>query len=451
MTGELEDNCGIFAFSGSSDCSDCFSFLETGGFNLQHRGQKFCGVCLSNGEEIFWQTPKPSLVKEVFQTLSKERIKGSAGMVHVGVKEPQPFFVDRPTKLGRFAVAFSGRLINQEELEKEYNVISSLDPSIQILAKIILETEDFVSGIKRINQKVRGGWAIAIINEQGKIWAARDSYGFRPLILGKSIDGCAVSSESVSLEKINMEIIRDVRPGEIITLEPNGFATLDQIENKRRAFCSFEWAYIAHISSIIEDIPVKRAREKLGAELAKIDQQDNLIADLVAAVPMSGIGYAIGYAKLSGIPYDEVLAWNRYSDRSYPRLIQSERDAVAEEKLSVISESIKGKKIVLLDDSIVRGTQIRKLIFWLKDKGAKEVHLRIACPPLIAPCYYNVSTRTKEELIANNHLVEEIGKMIGATTLRYNTIEAFVRAIGLPKNKLCLACFNGEYPDSSSK
>jgi len=437
---KIEENCGIFGFCGNTEC---FSFLEKGAFNLQHRGQKFCGISTSDTKEIYWKPPLPGLVKENFGEKDREKFKGNRGIIHVGLKEPQPLLVEK-SKLGKFAVAFSGRISNQEELEERYNILSSLNPAIEILARIIRKNGSFVEGLEEINKEVEGGWAIAVLTQKGEIFTARDPYGFRPFVLGKSITGCAVASESVALNKIGMDIIRDVKPGEIVSLEPNGFRTVGKIESPREAYCTFEWGYVAHISTIIEGISVKRVRANMGAELAK---EDNIEADIVAGVPMSGIGYAIGYAKESGIPYDEVFGWNRYSDRSYPRLIQKEREAVAEEKLSEISETIKGNRIILLDDSIVRGTQIRKLIFRLRKQGAKEVHLRIACPPLIYPCQYNLSTRTREELIANRCSIEEIRKMIGATTLRYNSIDAFIRAIGLPRKKLCLACFTGDYPD----
>lgn len=441
---KIEDNCGLFGFSGNGDC---LKFLEVGGFNLQHRGQKFCGISTSDGKKLYWGQPQPGLVKENFTRWAKEDLRGGKGIIHVGIKEPQPFLVNNPKKQGRFAIAFSGRIVNQEKLEEEYNILSPSDPAVQILASIIVKNGDFIEGIKGILREVEGGWAILILTEKGDIIAARDRYGFRPLILGRSIEGCAVASESVSLDKIGMDIVRDVQPGEIVILEPTGFRTICQLESKRSAFCSFEWGYIAHISSILDTMPVKRARKNIGAELAKRDRIEGFKADLVAAVPMSGIGYAIGYAQESGISYDEVFGWNRYSDRSYPRLVQEEREAIAEEKLSIIKETTENKVIILIDDSIVRGTQIRKLIFKLTERGAKEVHLRIACPPLVAPCHYNVSTRTPEELVANRCSIEEIGKMVGAKTIRFNTLDGFVRAIGLPRESLCLACFTGEYPD----
>lgn len=434
------ENCGLFGICGDKEC---FLHLRTGAFNLQHRGQKFSGIATCDDEKICCRT-EPGLLKPSFPKKDKENFKGSMGIAHVSLKEPQPLIVEE-SNLGKFAIAFSGNIANQEELEIKYDILPSRDKAkaTEVLAKIIRQSKSFPEGIKKVSKEVRGGWVITILIPKEGVYVARDTYGLSPSVLGKSIDGCAVSSESVALNKIGMNIVRDVKPGEIALIERNGFQTVEQIESKRRAYCSFEWAYTARISSIIEGIPVKRARANMGAMLSR---EDDVEADIVAGVPMSGIGHALGYAQKAGIPFEEVFEYNRYSDRSYTPLDQKERDEVAGEKLALIEETIKGKRIVLADDSIVRGTQLRKLIFQLKEAGAKEVHLRIACPPLIAPCRYTISTRTSEELMARRHSVEEARKMIGATTLRHNAIDDFVAAIGLPKKDLCLACFTGEYP-----
>jgi amidophosphoribosyltransferase len=436
----MNENCGVF---GICCHKECFPYLRTGAFNLQHRGQKECGVATCQAGEIFWQS-KHGLLKPNFPMKRQEYFKGTMGISHVSLEESQPLHILN-SKLGNFAIAFSGCITNRQELQEKYDVLltAGSSPSTEILARIIIKNRSFPEGIKKIAEEVRGGWAMVILSPTQGIYAARDPYGFRPMVLGKSIDGCAVASESVALDKTEMELVRDVRPGEIIRLERDGFGVIDQLPSPRKAFCAFEWAYTARISSIIEGRAVKGVRENTGAMLAIGDDVDGNIA---AGVPMSGIGHALGYAHASGIAYDEVFEYNRYSDRSYTPLDQNQRDEIAGEKLSWIKETIKGKIIMLLDDSIVRGTQMRRLIEKLLKAGAKEVHVRIACPPLIAPCRYNISTRNMGELVAPTHPVDEIRKMLGAKTLRFNTIENFVAAIGLPREDLCLACFTGEYP-----
>lgn len=427
--------CGIYGICQNKECAPS---LMNGIFQLQHRGQRFCGMNTSDEKKLYFKEPSPGLVK---QGLSPVGFKGEMGIAHVSLEERQPLLVEK-SKLGEFAIAFSGKICNQEKLEEEYEIFSSRAPSTEILAKIIRRNSTFVEGIEEIFKIVKGGYSLVIISPKEGIYAARDPYGFRPCVIGKRDQKFAVASESVALEKIGMKVIRDLEPGEIILITKNGFQTLNRLM-EREAFCSFEWAYFARISSVLEGIPVKRARKNMGKALAL---NDNVKADLVAPVPFSGVGHALGYTRASGLPYEEVFEYNRYSDRGFLRLTQKERDETSEEKLSEIEESIKGKRIILIDDSIVRATQIRKLVFRLKDKGAKKVHVRIASPPLVAPCRYNISTRQSAELVATDHSIEEIKEMIGATTLKYNSLEDFVKAIGLPKEKLCLACFGEEYP-----
>ena len=258
-----------------------------------------------------------------------------------------------------------------------------------------------------------------------------------------------------------MEIERDVKPGEIILINGKGFKTLKQLPSPRIAHCAFEWAYVASIDSKIDDIYVKEARNNLGEKLAERDQKEGGIqADCVSPVPMSGIGHALGYHKRSGIQYQDVFLYNRYADRSYTLATQEARDKMAKRKLSVIREAVQGKRIILCDDSIVRGTQIRNKVRDLKKAGAKEVHVRVACPPLMHPCLYGISTRTYEELAARSYIKqgeidsldklrmveEKVAEQVDADSVKYNSLDDFVAAIGLPKNKLCLRCWDGVSP-----
>ena len=294
---------GVFAFYGEKEC---YRFLRTGLFHLQHRGQEYCGIATSNKKRIFWRKkPNEGLVKSNF-SLKDERkeFKGKMGIGHVSLQEPQPLLVES-SKLGNFAFAFSGRLINQKELEKEYEIFSSERPATRILANIVRKSDSFAQGISQITEKVKGGWSIVILAPKKGIYVAKDPYGFRPLVLGRIIDGVAVASESVALKEIGMDIERDVKQGEIILLEKNGFQVIEQLDSPREAFCSFEFSYTADISSELKGIPIKKARENMGRALAR---NDEIEADIVAGVPMSGIGAALGYAQESGIPYNLVFA-----------------------------------------------------------------------------------------------------------------------------------------------
>jgi len=415
--------------------------LEKGLFQLQHLGQGFGGLAI--------QTEKKGIIAKSFRGLIKANSQFFQGescslaIGHVSIREPQPFFAY--TKIGEVAVVFSGNIFNFQEIRNKLLADGQIfisDYSIEVFLKLIAQKNDPVAGLRYIAEEVKGGFSIILLAPEG-IFVMRDPFGFSPLIIGQGLYGCAVASESTAFKKNDMEIIRDVRPGEIIFLEKQGFSTVDQIPVERLAFDTFFWVYTSRIDAIAEGISSKKVRNNLGAALAR---HDNIEADIVAPVPMSGIGCAQGYHRASGIFYEDVFYYNRYSDRSYLPLEQTKRDSIAEEKLSLINEAIAGRRIVLIDDSIVRGTQLRKLVMRLKAAGAKEIHVRISAPPLIAPCKYNVSTRSYEELIALKHSVEEIRRMLGADTLRYNTIEDLVAAVGLPANHLCLACWTNEYP-----
>lgn len=433
---KIEENCGVFGIFSNKDCVDQIFY---GIFKLQHRGQRYCGIATYN-KELKLITHK-GFVRHSFLPEELKILSGNCGIGHVSLKERQPILLD--SKLGTFAIAFSGNILNADELFNELknkgHSFSNLT-QIELIAKLVAQGRDFVDGIEKLSKKVKGSYTILILTGNG-IYATRDKYGFKPLILGKGNDQYVVSSESRPFSILGIKIVRDVKPGEIIFIGKDGFETKGQIKSTRIAYCAFEWGYIASMDSIIEGVPVVKARKNLGASLAR---NDNAGADIVAAIPFSGIGYALGYHNQSGIPYDEVFLIDRFASRSYLPLTQEERDHEARIKLSVIEESIRGKRIILCDDSIVRGTQIRNKVLELKAFGAKEVHVRVGCPPLMAPCLYDISTRSYKELAAKQYSIDEIARRIGADTLRYNTVEDFVKAIGLPKENLCLQCWTEE-------
>ncbi len=432
----LEENCGIFGIYSNKNCSEKIFY---GIFKLQHRGQKYCGI--STYYKGINLITHEGFVRHSFTKFELRKLIGNYGIGHVSLKEKQPIFLE--SKLGIFSIAFAGNIINFEQLFKEetskgHSFFSHTQ--IELIAKIIVQSNNFVDGLEKLSQKIKGSYTILILCKEG-IYAARDPYGFKPLILGKSNNDYLISSESRPFSFLDAKIIRDVKPGEIILINEKGIKTQKIVKGPRIAFCAFEWGYIASMDSIIEGVSVARARNNLGLFLAK---NDNVDADIVSAIPFSGIGYALGYHKGSKIPYDEVFLIDRFASRSYLPLTQEEREQEAELKLSVIEANVKGKNIILCDDSIVRGTQIRNKVLELKEFGAKKVHVRVGCPPLIAPCLYDISTRSYKELIAKKYKIEEIAKRIGADTLKYNTIENFVKGIGIPEEKLCLYCWTGK-------
>lgn len=452
----IRDNCGIFAIYAQEPCA--FTIYQGIDF-LQHRGQQYCGIATFDG--TVHQITHHGKVINNFTDRDLENLPGTWGIGHVSLKERQP--VKWQSLRGEIALAFSGNIINDQELKQEMMQRGKAfwrGYNVELISKIILEAPDTVSGIADLAAKIRGAYSLVVLTGEG-IYAARDVYGFRPLILGQGGGQYVVSSESRALQNLDLEIVRDVRPGEIVLVNEAGFTTRRQLPSPRRAHCAFEWAYTASIDSIIDGLPVLAARQHLGAALAQRDREEGgLEADLVAPVPMSGIGHALGYHLHSRLPYQEVFLYNRYADRSYTQATQIAREKMAKRKLSVLHYAVQGKSIVLCDDSIVRGTQILNKVNDLKKAGAKAVHVRVACPPLMYPCDFGISTRTYEELMARRYLYQGdidslaalrelegwVAAQIGADSVKYNSLENFVEALGLPRRDLCLKCWDGERP-----
>jgi amidophosphoribosyltransferase len=453
----IAENCGVFGIVRDTTCvEDIYRGLDF----LQHRGQQFCGIATYDGRKIYLITHYGQ-VGNTFTSQELEKFKGFMGIGHVSLKERQPMMWQGA--VGEIAVAFSGNIINNQELLEEIKdrgeaFYHGLD--IEIISKLILQEKNVLTGISKLAERIKGAYSLLVLAQEG-IYAARDIYGFRPLILGEGSGAYLVSSESRAIQNIGINRFRDVEPGEIVLLTQRGFETEHQLESPRRAHCAFEWAYTASMDSKIDGLWVQEARNNLGRSLAERDIQNGGIqADLVAPVPMSGIGHALGYHMRSGLPYQEVFLYNRYADRSYTQLTQEDRERMAKKKLSVLQYAIQGKRIVLCDDSIVRGTQIKEKVRDLKNAGAKEVHARIACPPLLYPCNFGIATRSYEELLARqfypqgNITTEDeltaleawVADKIGADSLKYNSLEAFIAALGMPKECLCLNCWDGRWP-----
>ncbi|UCD86988.1 MAG: amidophosphoribosyltransferase [Desulfobacterales bacterium] len=452
----LQDNCGVFGLYAETECvHDIFQGIDF----LQHRGQEYCGIAtFDEGIRIVTHYGKAA---NTFRDQELGYLKGTWGIGHVSLRERQP--VRWRSQLGEIAVAFGGNIVNADELIEEMKSRGRAfydGYNVEIISKIIMEERDVVAGIRALSKIIRGAYSLVVLTRDG-IYAARDIYAFRPLVLGQGPGKYVIASESRAIQNLEMEFIRDVRPGEILLVNDKGFQTLAQLDSPRRAHCAFEWAYTASLDSIIDGVYVQEARNQLGGSLAQRDMDEGgLEVDIVAAVPMSGIGHALGYHKRSKISYQEVFLYNRYADRSYTQSNQPAREKMAKRKLSVLQHAVKGQRVVLCDDSIVRGTQILYKVRDLKEAGAQQVHVRIACPPLMYPCDFGISTRTYEELAARRHfktgnitsmkklrdLEALIADQIGADSVKYNSLDAFVSALGIPKQQLCLKCFDGLDP-----
>ena len=452
----IQDNCGLFALYAQEPCA--FTIFQGIDF-LQHRGQQYCGI--ATYDEQIHQITHHGKVLNNFTDQDLDNLPGFYGIGHVSLKERQP--VKWQSLMGEIAVAFSGNIINDAELKAEMMSRGKAfwrGYNVELISKIILEAKDTVAGLADLAAKIQGAYSVTVLTREG-IYAARDVYGFRPLILGQKNGQYALSSESRALQNLDFEVVRDVRPGEILLVNGSGFTTLKELDLPRLAHCAFEWAYTASIDSVIDGLPVLAARQHLGAALAGRDEAEGgVAADLVAPVPMSGIGHALGYHLHSRLPYQEVFLYNRYADRSYTQATQIAREKMAQRKLSVLHYAVQGKSIILCDDSIVRGTQIYHKVKELKQAGARAVHVRVACPPLMYPCDFGISTRTYAELMARKYLYEGdidtmaglrqleswVAAQIGADSVKYNSLADFVTALGLPRRHLCLKCWDGHRP-----
>lgn len=421
-------------------------------FSLQHRGQESAGIAFySDGLRYKKQM---GLVSEVFSKEDLIPAKYAIGHVRYSttglsrLENAQPFVVK--SKIGTIAVAHNGNLVNhsdlRKELENEGSVFTSDSDSeiiAQLLSKILLKEGDFKEYLSELNSKLLGSHScVLLIND--RVVAYRDPLGFRPLCVGELEDGYLVCSESCAIDALDGKLIKDVEPGEAVIIENGELEFVKFAKSKRKAVCIFEYIYFARPDSIIDGINVYRARTEMGKILA---EESPVNADFVSAVPDSGITAAIGYATRSGLPYMECLIKNRYIGRTFIMPKQELRELLVKFKVNVIRENIMNKRIVLVDDSIVRATTSKRIVEMIKKAGAREVHLRVGSPPIIAPCYFGIDMKTRKELIASNHTVEEIREIVGADTLCYLSLNGLLTALKrLGGEEFCTACLTGRYP-----
>lgn len=453
----LREECGVFGVF-SPQTSDVASTAYYGLFALQHRGQESCGIVV-NDDGIFQSYKDTGLVNDVFtpQILAKLG-EGNMAVGHVRYgttggndrSNAQPIVVNHIK--GRMALAHNGNIVNCEQLRRElelegsiFSTTSDTEVISYIITKERLKAPSIEQAVNQAMRRVKGAYSLVIMSPS-KLIAVRDAHGFRPLCYGKTEDGrYVVASESCALDAVSAKFIRDIRPGEILVFDQDGARSItDHCGEADGSLCVFEYIYFARPDSIIDGCSVHNARMRAGAFLAL---EHPVQADVVIGVPDSGLDAAVGYAKQAGIPYEIGFIKNKYIGRTFIQPGQKSREDKVKIKLNPIADVVRGKRIVMIDDSIVRGTTSARIVKLLREEGAKEIHMRVSAPPFLNPCYYGTDIDSRENLIAASHSVEEIAKIIGVDSLGYLSVESVKQiAKGLHGTGYCTACFDGAYP-----
>ncbi len=449
---KLHHECGVFGIYGVEDAAGLAYY---GLHALQHRGQQSCGIVTVDNDGLFHRVKGEGLVNEVFSEQSMNRLPGKMALGHVrysnagcnGTENVQPFLFHHNS--GDFALALNGQIVNYSELRQELEDRGSLFQSssdAEILAHLIKKQGidknlPRIFALKEGLKQLEGAFSFVIMTGR-RIYACRDKYGFHPLAIGKLANGgYVVASETCAFDVIGAEYIRDVEPGEIVTLDHHGIRSKIYAQPERHAMCAMEYVYFARPDSDIEGCNVHNYRKESGRILFRESPAD---ADIVIGVPDSSLSAAQGYAEESGLPYEMGLIKNKYVGRTFILPTQALREKGVKMKLSPVKTIVKGKRVVLVDDSIVRGTTSLKIVKMLREAGAAEVHVRIASAPLKYTCYYGVDVHTPEELISNSNDVETVCKLIDADSLAFLSHEGMLAAG--KRSDLCLACFNHKYP-----
>ncbi len=446
----FRDKCGVFGIYNNNESAN-LTYL--GLHALQHRGQESAGIVSAENDKFYSHVA----MGQVIDIFTEERISKLLGNMAIGhvrysttgdshLLNAQPFLVNYFR--GKLAIAHNGNLVNYEmlknRLEEEGSIFQTTMDS-EVIVHLIAKSQhsDIVARIKEALFLVEGAFSILIMTEN-KIIGARDPFGFRPLNIGILNDSYVLASETCAFDLIGAKYVREVKPAEIVILDRNGISydTIPSI-NRKNSFCVFEHIYFARPDSILFNKTVYSFRKRLGHLLA---QEEPVEADIVVPVPDSGVAASIGYSEFSGIPYETALIRNHYVGRTFIEPKQSIRHFGVKLKLNAIKEVLEGKRVVLVDDSIVRGTTSRKIVKMVKEAGAKEVHMRISSPTTNYPCFYGIDTPTRSELIASSHTIEEIKRYITADSLAYLSLESLKKALSSDHSDYCYACFNGDYP-----
>jgi amidophosphoribosyltransferase len=443
------DQCGVFGIYNHPEAA---KITYLGLHSLQHRGQESAGICTMD-EGRLNNFKKMGLVADIFTEDSFKELPGKTSIGHVRysttgssqVRNAQPIAVEYAQ--GSMAIAHNGNLVNarriRDELEARGSIFSSTVDSeviVHLIARSSAHT--LVEGLIDSLKKVRGAYSLLILSDDG-LFGMRDPHGFRPLCLGKLGDSWVLASETCAFDIVDAQYVRDVEPGEIVLINENGLVSIKPFEKIPSAMCIFEYIYFARPDSRIYNTSVQKVRKQLGKVLAEESPVD---ADVVVPIPDSANMAATGYAERSGIPYEMGLIRNHYIGRTFIEPDQTIRDFGARLKYNAVHESMEGKRVILIDDSIVRGTTMRKIVKMIRNVGAKEVHLRITSPPIISPCFYGMDFPSRKELIAATHTLDEIKTYLRVDSLAYLSVDGMMKAVqGTPQGH-CTACFTNRYP-----
>jgi len=448
----LNEECGIFGVWGHVDAAQLTYY---GLHSLQHRGQEGTGIVVSDGKKLKGVKGE-GLVAEIFTPEAMQELTGTAAIGHVryatagggGYENVQPLLFHSQT--GSLALAHNGNLVNVNSLKHQLEAQGSIfqtSSDTEVLAHLMKRSgySDSKDRAKNALSMLKGAYAYLIMTET-ELMVALDPHGLRPLSLGCLGDAYVVASETCAFDVVGAEYIRDIRPGELLIINDKGIISEQFAVSSTKAICTMEYIYFSRPDSNIQGINVHTARKNLGKRMAI---EAPFEADVVTGVPDSSISAAIGYAEATGIPYEMGLIKNRYVGRTFIQPSQTLREQGVKMKLSPVRGVVEGKRVVMVDDSIVRGTTSRRIVTMLKDAGATEVHVVITSPPIKNPCFYGIDTSTKEELIASDKSIEEMRQLIGADTLTFISVEGMIEAIGKNgegTNGYCLGCFTGNYP-----
>ncbi|EGD46314.1 amidophosphoribosyltransferase [Ruminiclostridium papyrosolvens DSM 2782] len=452
---KMHEECGVFGvYSLDGNEVDVAGLTYYGLYALQHRGQESAGIAVSDRETIVFHKDM-GLVPEIFDKVMLNHLKGTMSVGHVRYsttgasrrENAQPIVVR--SRNGQLALAHNGNIVNasmlREQMEENGTIFQTTNDTevlINLITKHSITSETLEEAVEKMMVDVKGSYGL-ILMTASKMLGVRDPYGIRPLCIGKTAGAYVLASESCALDAVNAEFIRDVEPGEIVIIENDEIRSVRPFNKKDTKLCIFEFVYFARPDSVIDCASVQQSRYEAGKRLAI---EHPVEADVVIGVPDSGISAAIGFSNQTGIPYGEGLVKNRYVGRTFIQPSQGMREVAVRIKHNAIKKSVEGKRVVIIDDSIVRGTTTRRIVQVLKKAGAKEVHMRVSSPPIKFPCYFGIDISSRKELVADKLSVEEIREMICADTLGYLSLEGLLKTPIGSKRGFCSACLDGNYP-----
>jgi len=450
---KLREECGVFGIY-DNDNHDVARLTYFGLYALQHRGQESAGIAVNDGGTILYHKDM-GLVPEIFDDVVLNHLKGKIAIGHVRYsttgaslrENAQPMVVKY--RDGQLALAHNGNLVNAAEIRnklEESGAIFQSTNDTEVIANLIsryrLTSVSIEENLINTVKEIKGSYALVILTPESLV-GIRDPFGIRPLCIGKLNNSYVLASESCALDAIGADFIRDVNPGEIVIIDKDGLRSVSSGSCRESKLCIFEFVYFARPDSVIDGACVHHARVEAGRQLAKEHPVD---ADIVIGAPDGGLNAALGFSRESGIPYGQGLLKNKYIGRTFIQPTQDKREFGVRIKFNAMRSEIEGKRVVMVDDSIVRGTTTRRIVQILKNAGAKEVHMRVSSPPYKYPCYFGIDTATRKQLVAYNNSIEEIREMIGADSLGYLSLEGLLKTPIGAKCGFCTACFDGGYP-----